>query len=456
MYGLNASGPAPAAITAEKVRSLGNDKMPEHGFIPVTVPGAPAAWAALSRRFGRLPLSKLAEPAIDYARNGFPVSPSVSEGWQIAQKAYKNRLDSSLYDIWSDTFLINDEAPKPGQTARLPGHADTLGEIAESGAESLYRGDIAGKIDNYFRENGGFLTKNDLAAFAPEWVEPIKAVFRGYDIWELPPNGQGLVALMALAILDGMELNSYGDLLSTHKMIEAVKLAFTDGQRYIAEPACMPVSVEELLSPGLTEKRRAMISGMAIEPSAIPFMDHGTVYLCAADNQGTMVSYIQSNYMGFGSGVVIPGTGISLQNRGANFSLDPKHPNCLAPGKRPYHTIIPGFITKDGKLLGPFGVMGGFMQPQGHVQVLANMLDYKMNPQAALDAPRWQWLTGRRVTLEVGSPPHLAAALRQMGHEIDYAPSSATFGRGQIILLNEFGSLTAAAEPRCDGCAAAW
>lgn len=447
MYGLNSSGGAPAAISAEILRDMGHETMPEKGLAPVTVPGAPGAWAALSKKFGKLPLSKLAEGAVHYAREGFPASPTVAEGWRHAQRAYST-MDAALHKTWADTFAVNGDAPAPGQTVRLPDHARTLAEIADSGAESFYRGSLADKIDRFFNDNGGYLRKSDLASFAPEWVEPIKTNFRGHEIWEIPPNGQGLVALMALAMLENVDFHGFGDPRDIHSMIEATKLAFTDGQRYITDPRHMPHSVETLMNTA--KKRRAMITDAAIDPAAVPFIDHGTVYLCAADGE-TMISYIQSNYMGFGSGVVVPGTGIAMQNRGANFTLDPTHPNCLAPGKRPYHTIIPGFLTKNGAPLGPFGVMGGFMQPQGHVQVLANMLAYNMNPQSALDAPRWQWLQGRRVLLEHGHHPSLATALSQMGHQIEYSPTTGPFGRGQIILRNDHGTLTGATEPRCDG-----
>jgi gamma-glutamyltranspeptidase/glutathione hydrolase len=436
--------------------AIKTDEMPEYGVIPITVPGAPSAWAALNKRFGRLPLTKIAEPAIEYAKNGYPCSPSVAEFWGYAQKAYHKRLDLTLFKDWNDTFTIQGETPQPGQTVRLPHHAETLRKIAESGAAAFYTGELADLIDAYIRKNNGFLRKSDLETHAPEWVKPLSAVYRGYDIWEIPPNGQGLVALMALAVLDGMELKSPYEPYTVHQMIEAVKIAFTDGQRYIAEPKHMPVTAGFLLSPALTAVRRSLVKETAIDPNLVPLVDHGTVYLCAADGDGTMVSYIQSNYMGFGSGVVVPGTGIALQNRGASFSLDPKHPNVLAPGKRPYHTIIPGFITKDGKPVGPFGIMGGFMQPQAHVQVLANMLDFGMNPQSALDAPRWMWQSGKRVTLELGIPEHVAAALRHRGHEVEYAALNAVFGRGQMILRNEHGTLTAATEPRCDGAAVVW
>jgi gamma-glutamyltranspeptidase/glutathione hydrolase len=456
LYGLNASGAAPASISADKLKARGYDTMPDYGFIPVTVPGAPSAWAALSERFGRLGLNRLAEPAVNLAAEGFPVAPTTAESWTIANKVYKKRLPPELYARWAEAFTVDGCAPEPGEIWRQPNQAETLSLIAASGAKEFYQGVLAEKIDDYFRENGGYLSKADLESHAPGWVEPVGVNYRGVDVWEIPPNGQGIVALMALKILDGMELGnpvSPGDI---HKKIEAVKLAFTEGSRHIADINYMEASVESLLSERLAAQRRGLITNTAIEPSTVPFHDHGTVYLCAADGEGNMVSYIQSNYKGFGSGVVVPGTGIALQDRGANFSLDGGHPNCLTPGKRPYHTIIPGFLTKGGEALGPFGIMGGFMQPQAHVQVLSNMLDYGLNPQAALDAPRWQWVSGRRVMLERSAPDYIAQALRGMGHEIEYAPSSGTFGRGQMILRNGYGSLTGATEPRSDGAVAAW
>jgi gamma-glutamyltranspeptidase/glutathione hydrolase len=261
---------------------------------------------------------------------------------------------------------------------------------------------------------------------------------------------------MALKILGGMELSSLVSPRDVHKKIEAIKLAFTEGSRHIADPGYMKASFESLLSEELASARRGLITDTTIEPASVPFHDHGTIYLCAADGEGNMVSYIQSNYMGFGSGIVVPGTGITMQNRGANFSLDSAHPNCLAPNQRPYHTIIPGFLTKGGEAVGPFGIMGGFMQPQAHVQVLSNMLDHGLNPQAALDAPRWQWVSGKKVQLEHSVPDYMADALRGMGHEIEYAPNSGAFGRGQMILRNEAGSLTGATEPRSDGYVATW
>lgn len=400
LYGLNSSGPAPMALSAEKLRSAGHKTMPGYGWEPVSVPGIPAAWAELNRRFGRLKLADAMQPAIGYASEGYPVSPIVANSWRIAADTYKTKLDASLAKHWYDTFTTDGKEPESGEVIRLPHHAVTLEDIARTGAESFYRGELASKIAAFAKATGGYITEADLAAYRPQWVEPLHVRYRGCDVWELPPNGHGMVALMALNILEGFDPFEINDAHALHRQIEAMKLAFTDGMAYIAEPKYMNVSVEELLSPEYAAKRRALIGENAILPQPGSFNDHGTIYLTAADGEGNMVSYIQSNYMGFGSGLVVPGTGIALHNRGANFSLEPESPNCLAPGKRPYHTIIPGFLTREGKALGPFGVMGGFMQPQGHVQAVINLLDYGLNPQAALDCPRWRWDGDLSVAIE--------------------------------------------------------
>ena len=285
-------------------------------------------------------------------------------------------------------------------------------------------------------------------------MEPLSVNYRGYTIHELPPSGHGMVALLTLGILSGLDMGPRSA-EDCHRQIEAMKLGFADGLRYIADPRCMEVSPAELLDEGYLAKRRALICDTALEPEPGDPRSGGTVYLCAADGEGNMVSWIQSNYMDFGSGIVVPGTGIALHNRGCNFSLDPASPNCMAPGKRPYHTIIPGFLTKDGEAVGPFGVMGAFMQPQGHVQVIMNTLDYAMNPQEALDAPRWQWVGGKRIELEPAFPSDFAAELRRRGHEVSVG-DPVSFGRGQIIWRDEAGVLCGGTEPRADGCVAAW
>ena len=458
LFGLNASGKAPMGITAEAVRSKGYETMPRRGWIPVMVPGAPSAWAALNRRFGRLPLEKVLEPAARYAREGYAVTPVISRLWADSFREFKETFRDPCFRPWFETFAPDGHAPAAGETWRSPEMAATIEKIAKTGAEAFYRGELADAVDRFSRETGGYIRKEDLADYEPQWVEPIRVSYRGYDVWEIPPNGFGIIALMTLNELQGFsfEGKNRDDAEVLHRQIECLKLAFEDGKRYVADPRAMTVTTDELLSPAYAAKRRALIGGQALMPSAGDPHTGGTVYLCAADEEGNMISYIQSNFNGFGSGIVIPGTGISLQNRGAGFSLDPERENCLAPGKKSMHTIIPGFLTKNGEAVGPFGVMGAFMQPQGHVQVMTNILDFHMNPQEALDAPRWQWTGGKKIQLEKAFPPEIAEELRKRGHEVEIAESSLSFGRGQIIFRNEEGVLCGASEPRADGCAAAW
>jgi gamma-glutamyltranspeptidase/glutathione hydrolase len=456
LHGLNASGPAPRSISIEAVRQRGYEKMPTYGWIPVTVPGAPAAWAALSKRFGKLPLTEVLKPAIEYAEQGYPVSPTLGRFWELAYQKFKETCRTEEFAHWFDTFAPNGRPPRVGEIWKSPGHAYTLRKIAETEAESFYSGELAEKIDAFSRKCGGFLSINDLAAYKPEWVTPISVNYRGYDVWEIPPNGQGLVALMALNILKGYSFTAKDTVDTYHKQIEAMKLAFADGLRYITQQDKMSVTVEQLLSEEYGAERRKLIGEEALTPEPGEPARSGTVYLAAADSEGNMVSFIQSNYMGFGSGIVVPGTGIALQNRGNNFSLDPNHDNRLEPGKKTYHTIIPGFLTKDGKAVGPFGVMGGFMQPQGHVQVVMNTIDFHLNPQAALDAPRWQWIEGKTVEVERHFPEHLALALERKGHQIKWGLGPGGFGRGQIIWRDEHGVLIGGTDMRTDGCIAAW
>ncbi len=456
MYGLNSSGPAPQSLTIETLKKAGYDKIPKFGIIPVTVPGAPAAWVALSRRFGRLPFAQLLEPAIDYAEQGVAVSPVISKLWQEAFQLYGSQQDPAL-KTWFEVFAPHGKAVAAGEIWRSPDHAASLRSIAETEGQSFYGGILAEKIAAFAKVHGGFLTVEDLATFKPQWVEPLKVNYRGYDVWELPPNGQGLVVLMALNILKGFDFTERDCFTTYHRQIEAVKLAFADGLTHITDPRMMNMSVETLLSAAYAAERRNKIGQTA--QIAYPGRPHagGTVYLATADGEGNMVSFIQSNFHGFGSGVVIPGTGISLQNRGFTFSADPNHVNCLKPGKRTYHTIIPGFITKDDQPIGPFGIMGGYIQPQAHVQVLMNALDFQLNPQAALDAPRWQWVEGNKVEVEFSFPEYLAEKLARHGHQVVRgAVGSTTFGRGQIIWRNDYGVLTGATEPRTDGTVAVW
>lgn len=456
LHGLNASGPAPQAATIEAIKALGHDSMPSHGLLPVTVPGAPAAWASLSERFGKLSFHDLLAPAIELAEQGFPVSPTVHQLWEAAVTEYR-AYDDPAFTPWFDTFADEGHAPRPGQLWSSPDHAHTLRAIAETHAKAFYSGELADKIDTFFRQHGGLLRKADLAAFQPEWVEPVSVRYKEHDIWEIPPNGCGMIALQALGMLDSLGEAGRDPVETLHQRIEATKLAYVDGLHYITERSEMGPSVEQLLASGYLAKRAKSIDKRASDPvHGNPIMG-GTVYLATADGDGNMVSFIQSNYHGFGSGIVVPGTGISLQNRGLGFSLDPTHANALVPGKRTYHTIIPGFITRGDQAIGPFGVMGGFMQPQGHVQVVTAMLEDRLNPQAALDMPRWKWTEGTTVEVEPHFPDHLAQALKRRGHHIVKCVDSLSFGRGQIILRDTHsGVLCAGSEPRTDSAAIPW
>jgi len=457
LHGLNSSGPAPKSISIDAVKALGHTEMPKYGVVPVTVPGAPAAWAALSKRFGKLPLSEVLAPAINYAANGFPLSPVLGRYWKGALNNDLKELKGEEHRTYLETFAPGGKAPEIGEMWCSPGHASTLRSIGETMAESFYRGELADKMDDFFKEHGGFLSKEDLASFNPEWVKPISVNYRGYDVWEIPPNGQGLVALLALNILKGFDFVEKDSVECYHKQMEAIKLAFADGLKYITDSKFMSTPVEALLNDAYASARRALIGDAALTPTPGEPPKGGTVYLATADGEGNMVSYIQSNYMGFGTRIVIPGTGISLQNRGHNFSLDPTHENALAPGKRTYHTIIPGFLTKGNEAVGPFGVMGGFMQPQGHVQVVMNMVDFHLNPQAALDAPRWQWTNGKTIQVEPQFPTHIAQALVRKGHNIQRTVDSGGYGRGQIIVRDpQTGVLCGGTEARTDGHIASW
>jgi len=456
LHGLNGSGPAPQGIDVNAIREKNSGQMPKFGWDAVTVPGAVSAWAELSQKFGKLPLTQVLQPAIDYAAEGHAVSPGTAGGWHRAHQVYSKEFQDECLQNWFTTFAPDGKTPKPGCLVKLPDHAATLREIAATNGESFYRGNLADKIDAFAKATGGALRKEDLAAFKAQWVEPISVDYKGYTVHEIPPNGQGIVALMALNILSEMEINGFGVADTLHKQIEAMKLAFIDGHHHIADDKHMQVTVKQLLSKEYAAKRRALIGNEAMLPKAGDPTSSGTVYLCTADGDGNMVSFIQSNYMGFGSGVVVPGTGIALQNRGNNFSLDPQSPNCIAPGKKPYHTIIPGFLSKDGHAVGPFGVMGGFMQPQGHVQVIMNTVDFGMNPQEALDAPRWQWTGEKKIDVEHHFGSSVSEQLLRRGHTVTVPPEATAFGRGQIIWRSHDGVLAGATEPRSDGNVAAW
>ncbi|TCP28887.1 gamma-glutamyltransferase 2 [Scopulibacillus darangshiensis] len=456
LHGLNASGPAPRNISIDQLKKAGYETMPKYGWPTVTVPGAPSGWAALSKRFGRLPLTEVLKPAIDYAEKGFPISPILGKYWKHEYNTFRT-LKGSEFDSWFKTFAPHGRAPEVGEVWTSPDHAATLRSIAETNGESFYRGELADKIARFSQQYGGYLTGDDLASYQPEWVDPISVNYRGYDVWEIPPNGQGLVALQALNVLKDFDFPAKDAVETYHKQIEAIKLAFADGNKYITDLKYMSVKVDDLLSESYARHRRHLIGEKAMIPSAGKPPNGGTVYLATADGEGNMVSFIQSNYEGFGSGLVVPETGISLHNRGYDFSLDPSHDNALEPGKRPFHTIIPGFLTKEDEAIGPFSVMGGGMQPQGHLQLIMNTIDFHLNPQAALDAPRWRWMENKKVKVEHNFPHHLVEALINLGHDIEIGLDPARFGRGQIIWRDPAsGVLVGGTEARTDGSVAAW
>lgn len=451
LHGLNASGRSPQNLTKNLLE--GHSTMPQRGWLSVTIPGVPSAWRDLHQKFGKLPFEELLQSAIFYAEQGFIVPVTVAQNWANAAQNY-SKLEGVEYQPWFETFTRNGRAPQAGERFFMPDHAKTLRRIAATYSQDFYSGEIAKAIEDFAAQTGGVISREDLKNHHNTWVDPISTNYRGYDIWEIPPNGQGIATLSALNILEGFDLSHHArdSIESYHLQIESLKLGFTDALAYVADPTRVEVPIEGLLSKAYADQRRALIGEEALLPMAGQPPKGGTVYLCTADADGMMVSYIQSNYAGFGSGIVIPKTGIAMQNRGANFSLDPAHPNCLEPNKRPYHTIIPGFLTKDNQAVGPFGVMGGFMQPQGHLQMVVNTIDYALHPQAALDAPRWQWLEGRKIELESQTPRYIAEGLRQKKHQVSLQLENGSFGRGQIIWrIGE--ALIAGTESRCDGAA---
>jgi gamma-glutamyltranspeptidase/glutathione hydrolase len=455
VYALNASGRAPYAATLETFQRLGLKEMPVRGMLPVTVPGAPAGWADLVARFGRLGLDRVLQPAIDYAERGFPVSEGISRSWQGSEGLLRENAEASR------VYLPGGQAPCAGQRFTSLDLARSLQALAECGPDAFYKGPIARAIVATSQHHGGLFTLQDLADHTSTWVEPIQTAYRGYQVYECPPNGHGIAALIALNVLGGYDIGAlkFGSADNLHLKMEAMKLAMTDAGRYVADPEMADVPVQELLSSAYADERRALIKmdqAITAPKAGLPPTGHDTVYLCAADGEGNAVSFINSLYMGFGSGIVAEGTGIALQNRGNLFSLDPDHPNCIAPHKRPYHTIIPCMVTKEGKLAICFGVMGGFMQPQGHLQVLSNIVDHGMNPQQALDAPRFYFQHDNEFLTETFYPKETYDALRSRGHVLAFGEGG-VFGGGQVIMVDpESGALMAGSEPRNDGCAVAY
>jgi gamma-glutamyltranspeptidase/glutathione hydrolase len=449
---LNGSGRAPAGFTLQEARRRGLEAIPLTGPLPVTVPGAASGWEALLERFGTMSLARCLAPAIATAEKGFPVSERISAGWQwSAEKLSRDPEAARVYL----------PAPRAGDLHRQPDLARTFRAVAEGGAKVFYEGELAAKIATCVQAKGGYLTTVDLAAHTATWGMPIRTTYRGIEVLEHPPNGQGLAALVALNIVEGYDLADmdYFDPARWHVMIEAMRTGMADAARYVADPDAAQVPVAGLLSKEYAARRRGQIRpDRTLDLFAPEILEHpDTVYLTVVDGRGNAVSFINSLFYGFGSGLVVPGTGICLQNRGACFVLEPGHPNALAGGKRPYHTIIPAMALRQGQLWLSFGVMGGFMQPQGHLQVLTNLVDYGMNPQAALDAPRFQvdQRGGLAVSIETGVPLKTRKALSAIGHQVQAETTfSPGFGAGDIILREpDTGVLWGASDPRKDGCA---
>ena len=459
LHGLNASGTAPQAWTPDYFRkTYGADSKtpPKRGWGSVTVPGAVAGWVALSERFGKLPFADLMAPAIEIAERGYAVPVVVQSKWAMA--AALEELNSQ--PGYADAFMPRGRAPQVGELFKFPDAARSLKLIAQTKGEAFYRGEIAAAVEAFAKRTGGAMTAADFAGYKPEWVKPISQSYGGHELHEIPPNGQGIAALIALGILKNFDLASHAvdSVASQHLQIEAMKLAFADVYRYVSEPASMKVTVDELLDPAYLARRARLIDmKQAQDFQAGNPVKGGTIYLTAADESGMMVSFIQSNYMGFGSGLVVPGYGVSLQNRGHGFTLDEGHANVVAPGKRPFHTIIPAFLTKDGQPVMSYGVMGGNMQPQGHMQTLVRMLDYRQQPQAACDAPRWRFNEGLSINVEPHMRPDTIAGLAGLGHQIgDIHDSYQDFGAGQFIWRlgdADKEGYVAASDPRRDGAA---
>ncbi|MDP1779689.1 MAG: gamma-glutamyltransferase family protein, partial [Anaerolineales bacterium] len=467
---LNGSGRAPTALTLDRLKKEGllAESLPPFHAHTVTVPGACAGWCDLIEKHGSLPMSEILAPAIRLADEGFPVAPLTSHFWA---RGADRQLKSSLN---GHELTIDGRAPKTGEIFRNPGLAKTLSVIARENKRGFYQGQIAEAIVSVIKEAGGCLSEDDLASHVSTWESPISVSYRGLRVYECPPNGQGITALIALNILEGFDLASLESLSTekVHLMIESMRLAFADSRWYVSDPAFSKIPVEELLSKEYANERRKLIDRKraSIDPKrGTPVASSNTVYLSVVDKFGNACSFSNSNYMGFGTGIVPKGWGFTLQNRGHSFSLDPNHPNALAPRKRPYHTIIPAMVTRppspsrrgDGGevLYASYGVMGGFMQPQGHVQVLSALADNGLDPQSALDLPRFCIdvdEAGGRVAIEEGMPKETMDALQKMGHPIYEVTGyeRALFGRGQVILRDlTTGVLTAGSDPRADGCA---
>jgi gamma-glutamyltranspeptidase / glutathione hydrolase len=431
LYGLNASGRSPKSLTIDYFRQHNLSKIPSYGPIPVSVPGCVDGWFELHKKFGKLPMKTVLQPAIQAARQGVPVPEYIAYYWQRGVNLLGH------YPNFKETYTLNGKAPEKGDVFRNPDLANTLEKIAKGGRDAFYKGEIARTIDAFMKKQGGFLSYDDLASHTSEWIAPVSTNYRGYDVWELPPNGQGIAALQMLNILEAYDFSKipFGSPEHIHLFVEAKKLAFEDRARFYADAAFNQIPVKELISKEYAATRRALIhptrAARTYDAGNPALREGDTIYLTVADKEGNMVSLIQSNYRGMGSGMVPDGLGFNLQDRGELFDLEEGNFNSYAPGKRPFHTIIPAFITKDGQPMMSFGVMGGSFQPLGHVQIVMNMVDFGMNLQEAGDAPRIDHLgssepTGERmkdgghITLESGFPYETVRELMKMGHKVGF------------------------------------
>ncbi len=464
LYGLNASGRSPKSLTLDYFKKNDYKKIPSHGPLPVSVPGCVDGWFELNAKFGSMEMNEILEPAINYAKNGFPLTELIAYYWQGNSRSLKK------YPNFEEIFMPGGKAPEKGEVFKNPYLANTLERIAKGGRDVFYKGEIAKTIDKFMKEQGGFLSYDDLATHKSEWVEPISTNYRGFDVWELPPNGQGTAALQMLNILEGFDIKSmgFGSAEYIHYFTEAKKLAFEDRSKYYADPAFNKIPIDQLLSKDYAKERQGLINPQRAARSypAGELEQGNTIYLTVSDQWGNMVSLIQSNYRGMGSGMVPPNLGFILQDRGELFSLEEGHMNCFAPGKRPFHTIIPAFITKDGKPWISFGLMGGAMQPQGHTQIVINLIDFGMNLQEAGDAPRIRHSgssqpTGEKMTnggilyLESGIDYDNLKTLMKLGHRIDWTVGG--FGGYQAIMWDKKNKVYfGASESRKDGQAAGY
>ncbi len=483
IFALNGSGPAAQNASIDAIKKAGYEKYPQFTGHAVSVPGTVAGWAALLERFGKKSLKDVLSPAIRYALEGYPVTEWIGSGWKLMEgRLLRDQVDEDLpryqrrigpQQPSAHEFLVDGRAPEVGELVKLSTLGETLQNIASEGKDFIYEGEFAKKLCDYVQQYSGWLEPSDLSGFEAEWVQPIHADYHGIRLHECPPNGQGLAAVMAARIANGFDVAEMNNVDRTHTLIECMRLGFTEALQWVTDPHFEEIPTEMLFSDSYIQQRRELIrTDEAIKhlQSGIQPVGDDTVYLSVVDGEGNACSLINSLYMGGGTGLIVPGTGVFLQNRASLFSLDPEHPNALEGGKRPYHTIIPGMLTRDGELFASFGIMGGFMQPQAHLQVMSNLVDYAHNPQQALDMPRFCLNVsigsgvgsedpGGEVFLEKGFSFDEMAALRLRGHRISpiHERQRAVFGGGQIIQRNpETGVLIAGSDPRKDGCAMGW